>query len=292
MSTINTNIQALTTAATLGMNQELQNNSIERLSSGSSILTPGDDPSGLAQSDSLSADNQKLGAASTNVQNALSYTQVAEGNLSVMSSIVDRMSELASESQDPTKNATDTGNYQIEFKSLQDQLRSMIGGDSSEIGGTTVSSPGGSFDGTTLFGSTAAGGVTMDVGDSASDQLTIPDINLQSGAMLGLIQQDSSGNYTLSATSASALSQVTAASQQVSDGSASLGAAQSRLGMVAAALTTEQQNNSSAISGITDVNVAQESTQLAKYNILVQSAAAMLAQANTLPESVLKLIHS
>lgn len=291
MSTINTNLAALNSAMALDRNQDLLNDSIERLSSGSAIVNPGDNPAGVAVSDSLTSDNNLLTAASTNVQNALSYAQTSDGFMSTMSSVLSRMSELATEVEDPTKNASDDSQYELEFSSLQDQLRTMIGGSAAAIGGTTVASPSGTFNGTTLFGSTATGGTTVEVGDAADETITIPDVNLQSGAMLSLIQQDSSGNYTLDAATAGAITTITNAIDQVGSGRATMGAAESRLSLTASSLTVQQQNISSAISSISDVNVATESTMLAKYNILVQSGASMLAQANQDPNAVLKLIQ-
>jgi flagellin len=292
MSSINTNTTALNAAFNLDRSQELLSASLDRLSSGSKIVNPGDNPGGLAVADTLTGDNQRLSAASSNVQNTISYAQTADGYLSGMSDVLNRMSELATDSSDPTKNSTDTADYEVEFKSLQDQLRSIVGGSSSDIGGSSVTSPSGSFNGTTLFGSTAAGGMTVEIGDESSENITIPDVDLQSGAMAALIGQDSSGNYTLSATTSGAIADITAAIQQVGSGRATLGAAESRLNLTASTISTEQQNISSAISGISDVDVASESTQLAKYNILVQSSASMLAQANQSPEAVLKLIQS
>jgi flagellin len=292
MSTITTNIQALTSALNLDRNQALLGQSLERLSSGSAILSPGDNPAGVADADSLGADGQRLNAASSNVQNAISYTQVADGNLSNMGDILNRMSQLTALTQNPVADAAENSDYQQEFQALQNQLRSMIGGSAAQIGGTSVTNPSGSFNGTTLFGSTAAGGLTLGVGDTPSDQLTIPDVDLQGGAMLAMIQQDSSGAYTLSATDSGAAAAIAAASQQVATGRAVVGGAQSSLNLRASALQVEQQNIASAVSSINDVDVAKESTQLAKYNILAQAGASMLYQANQTPQSVLKLLHS
>jgi flagellin len=291
MSSINLNTQTLSAAMSLDYNQELLSQSLERLSSGSQILSPADNPAGLAETDSLGADGQRLSAASTNVQNAMSYTQVADGGLTSMGDILNRMSELSTLSQDPTQNSSDVANYEQEFQSLQNQLRSMIGGSSAQIGGTSVTDPSGTFNGTSLFGSTAAGGTTLDIGGDG-EQLTIPDIDLQSGAMASVIGQDSSGAYTLSATDPGATTAINNAISQVASGTATLGAAQSALSLTASTLQVQQQNITSAVAGISDVNVASESTQLAKYNILIQSGAAMLAQANQAPQSVLKLLHS
>jgi len=292
MSTINTNTQALTAAIVLDRNQDLLGQSLNRLSSGSKIASPGDDPAGLAVSGKLSAQNQRLSAASTNVQNALSYTQTADSFLGNMGTLLNRMSQLATLSQDPTKSSSDIANYQQEFQSLQDQLRATIGGSTAAIGGTAdITAPLGTFNGTPLFGPTAAGGVTLDVGGSAGQQMTIPDVNLRTGAMLAMIQQDASGAYATKATDPGAIAAISNTIQQLGANRAIYGAAQSRLNLAASTLQVEQQNLSSAVSGISDVDVAQESTQLAKYNILVQSGTAMLAQANQDPQSVLKLLQ-
>jgi flagellin len=292
VSTINTNVSALTSALYLDRNQDLLGQSLNRLSSGSKIVTPADDPAGLAVAGKLSAQNLRLNAASTNVQNALSFTQTADSFLGSMTSILNRMSQLTTLAQDPTKNASDASLYQDEFKSLQDQLRSTIGGTTAEIGGTSdVTSPLGSFNGTTLFGATPNGGTTLAIGGAPGQQMTIPDVNLRIGAMQSLIQQDSTGAYTLSATNAGAGDVVTSSIQQLGADRAIYGAAQSRLNLAATTLQVEQQNLTSTVSSISDVDVAQESTQMAKYNILVQSGTAMLAQANQEPQSVLKLLQ-
>ena len=292
MSPINSSLHAMNTALTLNRERGLYSQTVDELSSGSTLVDPGSNPAGLAAADSLGADGGRLGAASTNVQDALGYAQTADSNLAVMGSVLTRMSQLATESQDPTKNASDLANDQQEFSSLQDQLRSMIGGSAAAIGGAGVTAAGSTFNGNALFGSTAAGGVTFDIGDTAAQQMTIPDVNLQAGAMAGVIQQDASGAYPLTAAGSGVTSALDAALQQVAAGRATFGSAQSSLTLSASALQVEQQNVASAVSGISDVDVAQESTQLAKYDILMQSGAAMLVQANQTPQGVLKLLRS
>jgi flagellin len=112
---------------------------------------------------------------------------------------------------------------------------------------------------------------------------------LRTGALLSLIQQDSSGNFSLNVSSAST-ADLAAATQQVAGVQATFGAVQMRLNVVAAGVQTQSQNNTSTISQINDVDVAAASTQLATYNVLVQADAAMIAQANTNAEAVLKLL--
>lgn len=290
MSAINTNLQASLAARSLDQTQELLSRSLNRLSSGSKIVNPSDDAAGLAVSEKLDAQNLRVQAAATNVQNAVSYAQTADSFLGSVNGILSRLGELATMASDVTKSSADVALYQQEFSTLQDQLRSTIGGTTTEIGGTTgVSSPLGSFNGTALFGSAA--GPTVSIGESAGQQMTLPNADLRSGPMLSLIGQDANGNYTLKAVDASAVGAITSSTQQVAGQRASLGAAESRLQLAATTLQVQSENIGSTISRIRDVDVAQESTQLAKYNILVQAGTAMLAQANQQPQNVLKLLH-
>ena len=292
MSVINTNIQALAAARNLNHSQEMLGRSLARLSSGSKIVNPSDDAAGLAVSEKLAAQHKRVRAATTNVQNAVSYIQTTDGFMGGMTNILSRMSELAILAKDVTKNSTDIALYQEEFQALQDQLRATIGGTTAEIGGTVaVSSPLGAFNGITLFGPNATG-LQVTIGQDVGQTMTIAESNLRTGAMLGIIQQDGSGVYSVSVTSATAIAQLTNGIQQVASERATLGAAQSRLELATTTLQVEYENLESAISRIRDVDVADESTRLAKYNILVQSGTAMLAQANQTPQTVLRLLQS
>jgi flagellin len=291
MSVINTNIQAMAAARSLNASQEMLGRSLTRLSSGSKIVNPSDDAAGLAVSEKLDAQNRRVQAATTNVQNAVSYIQTADGFMSGMTKILSRMSELAILAKDVTKNASDVDLYQQEFTALQDQLRATIGGSSSEIGGTTITTPLGAFNGISLFGSNSAG-LTVTIGQAIGQDMTIRESNLRTGPMADLITQDSSGVYNMGIADTGLIGSITDAIQHVASERAKLGASQSRLELAATTLSVEYENLSSAISRIRDVDVAKESTQLAKYNILVQSGTAMLAQANQSPQSVLKLLQS
>jgi flagellin len=292
MSVINTNIQAIAGARNLNHSQEMLGRSLTRLSSGSKIVNPSDDAAGLAVSEKLDAQGRRVKAATTNVQNAISYVQTADGFMSGMTKILSRMSELAILAKDVTKNTTDVALYQQEFTALQEQLRATIGGTTTEIGGTAnVATPLGAFNGITLFGPNAAG-LTVTIGQAVGQDMTIAESDLRTGAMLEIIKQDATGAYTLASTDSTSIQKITDAIQHVAQQRASLGAAQSRLELASTTLQVEYENLSSAISRIRDVDVAEESTQYAKYNILVQSGTAMLAQANQTPQTVLKLLQS
>ncbi len=291
MSVINTNIQAIAGARNLNHSQEMLGRSLTRLSSGSKIVNPSDDAAGLAVSEKLDAQGRRVKAATTNVQNAVSYVQTADGFMSGMTKILSRMSELAILATDVTKNATDIDLYQQEFIALQDQLRATVGGTIAEIGGTTgVAAPLGAFNGIILFAPNPSG-LTVTIGQAVGQEMTISESNLRTGDMLAIINQNAAGVYDLASNDSDAIQKITDAIQHVAQQRATLGAAQSRLELAATTLQVEYENLSSAISRIRDVDVAEESTQLAKYNILVQSGTAMLAQANQTPNSVLKLLQ-
>ncbi len=291
MSVINTNITAIAAARNLNASQEMLGRSLTRLSSGSKIVNPSDDAAGLAVSEKLGAQNRRIKAAVTNVQNTISYTQTADGFMSGMTKILSRLSELAILAKDVTKNSTDVALYQQEFSALQDQLRATVGGSTTEIGGTAaIAAPLGAFNGITLFGSSATG-LIVTIGQAVGQEMTIGQTNLRDGAMGTIIGQSSGGVYNRSISDSSTIGDITAAIQDVATERASLGASQSRLELAATTLQVEFENLGAAISRIRDVDVAEESTQYAKYNILVQSGTAMLAQANQTPRTVLQLLQ-
>ena len=281
--TINTNPAATAAARNLNHSQEMLNKSLSRLSSGSKIIQPSDDAAGLAVSEKLQAQNRRLDAAATNVQNAMSYIQTADGFMSSMSKVATRMSELSMMAKDVTKNAGDVALYQQEFQALQQQL-------SDTIGGGALATPLGTFNGITLFGPNATG-LSVTIGEGAGQTMTIAETNLQDGAMNAILSQAAPPAFDVTVTTANVADLVVAAIQDIATERAILGASQSRLDVAATTLSVESQNLEAAISRIRDVDVATESTQFAKHNILVQSGTAMLAQANQLPQSVLKLLQ-
>jgi flagellin len=140
-----------------------------------------------------------------------------------------------------------------------------------------------------LFGGGA--GLTVTIGQAVGQNMTIGASNLRDGDMVEIIEQDNAGDFGVSVTDSDAIEKITAAIQDIATERATLGASQSRLELASTTLSVERENLSSAISRIRDIDVADESTQYAKYNILVQSGTAMLAQANLSPQSVLKLLQ-
>jgi len=269
---INTNYAATVASNNLAASNTMLQRSLNRLSSGSKIVMPADDAGGLAVAMKLSAAAKRQGAVSANVGNSVSYLQTQDGALKVGAKILDRMSELKTFYIDPTKNSSDLANYDSEFSALQKEL-TAVGAES--------------FNGIALFG-TASLDVKVTEDHSTSSQVTMAARDFSSTTA-------SVGVGVLTATAASSLgsitlSAITTAIQNVATMRANNGAEQSRLAFAAELLTTNKANLEAANSRIMDVDVAEESTQLARWNILTQSGTAMLSQANGSAQTALRLI--
>jgi flagellin len=277
---INTNINAINATRNLNESNAMLSRSLARLSSGSKIVKPSDDAAGLAVSEKLQAQNARLMAANTNVQNAQSYVQTADGFLKSMNQMLTRMSELTAMAKDVTKNSSDIDLYNAEFVALKAQLLGTIGD------GTTT--PLGSFNGISLFGPNATG-LVVTIGEATTQTMTISEINLRAttSAVAQLVSLVGAGGFDVRNSGALVVSAI----QQIANERATLGAAQSRLEVASAQLQVQYENLEAAISRIRDVDVAEEATALAKAQILVQSGTAMLAQANSVPQSVLRLLQ-
>lgn len=270
---INTNYSASIAANNLSTANSMLQKSLNRLSSGKKIVSPADDAGGLAVSMKLQAASKRQGAVNGNLGNVTSYLQTQDGALKVAGEVLERMSELKTLYSDPTKNSNDQGNYDSEFTALQTQLTNL----SSE-----------QFNGVNLFGSTGLSVAATEDG-STSTQVSLTARQLSStGTGVGAIV--AAGVSSLGSSSLS-LSTITTAIQNVASLRATNGADQSRVGFASELLTTNKANLEAATSRILDVDVAQESTQLARWNTLVQAGTAMLAQANGSAQTALRLLQ-
>jgi flagellin len=265
---INTNIQALAAADNLQASSDMLAKSLSRLSSGSKIINPSDDAAGIAVDSRLDSQTKRLGAAQNNVVNAISFTQTQDGYLKKIAKALDRMSELSILAQDVTKSDADRSLYDTEFSQL-----------SAYITNTSTKE----FNGVSLFSGTVLN-VTL---DSEGNTFAMSSVDLGAGAYATAL-----GTGVATTTGAlGALNAVKAAINQLASDRATIGAYQSRLNYTSEQLTISQENLTAASSRIQDTDVAEEATQYARYNILVQSGTAMLAQANALPQSVLRLLQ-
>jgi len=265
---INTNTHAQTASSNLQTSQMMLSKSLARLSSGSKIVSPADDAAGLAVASRLDAQVQRIDAAKYNVGNAISFTQTQDGFLKKVGKALDRMSELSILSQDATKTDSDRALYNQEYQ----QLGSYIADASTK-----------DFNGVSLF-STNSLNVTV---DSEGTTFNMSGINLSTSTYTTAL----TSNISSTTSASTALTNVKSAISQLTTDRSTLGAFQSRLNFTSEQLVVSKENLSAASSRIKDVDVAEETTQYARFNILVQSGTAMLSQANNMPQSVLRLLQ-
>ena len=270
---INSNIAASVAANNLAYSTSMLQTSLNKLSSGSKIVNPSDDAGGLAVSMKLTATINREADLQNNISDATSFLQTQDGALQVAGSILDRMSQLETLYQDPTKNSSDQANYSDEFTQLQTELGNL----SSQT-----------FNSISLFASSTGQSLTVYTDDSlSSSQAVAVSQQALSDSTAGVGAVTSTGVSGLGGLS---LSTITNAIQNVATMRANNGAQQSRLNFASTMLTTNSTNLQSAVSNITDVDVAQETTNLAKWNVLVQAGTSMLSQANQSAQTALKLI--
>ena len=265
---INTNPSAAMAARILGESSSALQKSLSRLSSGSKIASPSDDAAGTGVAMKFGAQINRIQAAKDNLGNAISYSQTQDGFLGKIGNALDRMSELAMLAQDETKTNADRALYDKEFQKLDDFITAIK---SKDFNGVSL------FQGTTVLAVTVSdSGTTM-----GGAGVTLTGTNWTSVA---------SSQVTTSALAQVALTQVKGAMSLLSSARADVGANMARYEAESSALSVQKDNMSAARSRIADVDVAQESANFARQQILVQSGTAMLAQANVLPQSALRLI--
>ena len=322
--TVNTNASASYANFHLSKNQSALQKSLTRLSSGSRITQPIDDAGGLAVSLKLQSAITRLDGAQKNVQNAISFLEVQDGVLEAAGKIMNRMIELKGLSTDVMKNSSDNANYNREFKDLQQQLFDMgalkfngvsLFATTTTFGGGTaavfnnldqnlaldntvdviVSSEGNSGPKVSVNKSLLFSALTIttnDVSVSASYNGTRNDAMRNQGdsnaGTMTFIAEDAASTINLTDISVGVFTQ---AVQNIATLRADNGASMSRLRFASDEMARQQSNLEAANGRIIDVDIAAESTRLAKYNVLVQASASMLAQANTQPEIALMLLR-
>jgi flagellin len=265
---INTNIEALRASSNLKSSTDMLAKSLSRLSSGSKIVNPADDAAGVAVASRLDSQIKRTDAAKTNVVNAISFTQTQDGYLKKIAHALDRLSELTLLAMDVTKGDNDRARYNTEFQPLV----AYVGSASSK-----------DFNGVSLFSSNTLA-VTL---DSEGNTFNMTGTNLGVAAYTDAL----ASSVGTTAAALTALTNVKAAINQLASDRATIGAFQSRLNFTSDQLVISKENLAAASSRIQDTDVADEATQYARFNILVQSGTAMLAQANQLPQSVLRLLQ-
>ena len=313
---ITTNAAASSASYYLAKNQAALQKSMTRLASGKKIVAPYDDPGSLSVSMKLNASISRLSGAQNNLQNSISFLEVQDGILESAGKILNRMNELKGlASQDPMKSAQDIASYDNEFRDLQVQIFQMSNQ---------------TFNGVSLFANFALDGTTESLfrTDSTNNTISIhtsPDgangskVSLHRAALLSAITIDadnltaanafsgannsaaagSTGTFSFAASTnagAMTLDKVSSAvfEQALSNVAflrAQVGGTMSRVTFASENIASQKTNMKAALGRIVDVDIAEESTELAKYNILTQASAAMLAQANTSADVALMLLR-
>ena len=269
---IQTNYAALSAQKNLSANQKLLAGSFQRLSSGYRVNSAADDAAGLAISESMKSQIRSYTVAQRNASDAQSMAQTAEGALGDVHDIMGRMRELAMQSSNGDLGSTDRGYIATEFKSLQAEVTRIQGS--------------AQFNGKKLINATAST-TTFQVGlnNTASDQIAVTFGGVQ------LTTITSTGTDVSTATGAlNALSTIDTAIQNVSTARSNFGTAMNRMDFATSNIQTMQLNITAANSRIRDVDVASETAELSRNQVLTQAGTSVLAQANQIPQLALSLI--
>jgi flagellin len=277
-----TNISAMNTQQNLLKSSNAVSTSMARLSSGLRINSAADDAAGYAISQGLTSQVNGLNQASSNTNDAVSMVQTASSSLNDVQNMLQRVYELGVQYNNGSNSSTDKSDIQAEVNQL-----------TQEIDRQQSSS---NFNGLNLLNGTAgsSGTVTFQVGANAGDTLTATFSDIEGTSGLGGLgfswSSATTGGTVIDLSSASALSSVTSAINNISSMAATLGAVQNRLQYTSDSIASTEQNLSASNSQIKDVNMAQEMTNMIQEQILEQAGASMLAQANSQPQLILKLL--
>lgn len=325
---ISTNSAAASAGYYLGKNQSALQKSLTRLASGKKIIAPYDDPGSLSVSMKLQASINRLAGAENNVKNAISFLEVQDGIMSFAGRIVDRMAELKGlSSQDPMKSSQDQASYNDEFKDLQVQLYQMsqqtfngvslfarystdangqvvvsssnetvFRGDTSQDNTLTIftSSDGSTGSRVSVHKSAYLSALTINTGASdlsvsvwgASDKYN--ETSNATGKVFSFAATSLAATFTLDQISVGVFAK---ALENIASLRAQNGGTMSRLTFSAEMISQMRTNMKAALGRIVDVDIAAESTELAKNNVLVQASAAMLSQANSSTDVALMLLR-
>ena len=278
-----TNTSAMDTNRNLVASSNAVSTAMQRLSSGLRINTAADDAAGYAISQGLTSQVNGFDQASRNVGDAVSMVQTAESSLNNTQSMLQRVRELAVQYQNGDLSSTDKTDIQNEVNQLTQEV-------DRQRGAVT-------FNGINLLNGTAgsSAGVTFQVGANSGDTLSASFADIEGSSGLGVTgfswSQAASGGTVFDLSQANALSTLDTAIGNISNLAATLGAVQNRLQYTSDAISSTEENLSASNSRIQDVDMASEMTTLTQQQILQQAGTAMLAQANSQPQLVLKLLQ-
>ena len=277
------NIPSLTAQRILGVNNNRLSLSVERISSGIRINRAADDAAGLAISEGLRSDIRALRQAVRNASDGISLMNVTEGALNEQSGILIRLRELASQAATGTVGSTERATIQLEFSALRSEL--------DRISATTE------FNGLKLINGNLASTVSSNshtLIQIGIDSTANSRIDLNTQINLASIDSTQLEIHNLSVTASSealtALDKINDAIASITESRGKVGAVQNRLTRSIANLSVSVENLTAAESSIRDADIAEEVAELTRNQILVQTATAMVGQANLIPQSVLQLL--
>lgn len=286
-STINTNLISLNAQRNLNTSQGSLATTMQRLSSGLRVNSAKDDAAGLAIAERMNAQVRGMNVATRNANDGISMAQTAEGALSKIGDNLQRMRELAVQAANDTNNSADRGSLDKEYQQLAQEIARVV---------TSTK-----FNGRQLLNNTAATVFQVGANTGSDNQITLTSVDLSAASALdvtagspaslnGALGSLSSGSTDATAARAS-MDSIDKALDLVNDNRATLGAAQNRFEAVVSNLQVAAENASASRSRIMDADFAAETANLSRTQILQQAGTAMVAQANQMPQSVLKLIQ-
>jgi flagellin len=283
--TINTNLVSLNAQRNLTGSQGALATSMQRLSSGLRVNSAKDDAAGLAIAERMNAQIRGMNVAARNANDGISMAQVAEGALSKVGDALQRMRELAVQARNATNSSSDKDSLDKEFGELAKEIQRVLGG-------TT-------FNGKAILGPDA-GTLTFQIGANTTtdDSIDIGTENLQSSTVITVVAgTDNTGSLRGTINSAATvgdikdvIDNIDLAIDLVNNTRATFGATQSRFDAIVSNLMVSAENQTAARSRIMDADFAAETAAMSRAQILQQAGNAMVAQANQLPQQVLKLL--
>ena len=283
--TINTNVASLNAQRNTAANSASLSTTMQRLSSGLRINSAKDDAAGLAIADRMNTQVRGMNVAVRNAGDAISMAQVAEGGLSTMNDMLQRMRELAVQASNAPNSAGSAGDIaklDNEYKQLGAELSRML--DATQ------------FNGEKILNTSASYVFQVGANAGAENQITIAngDISLSGNAAFSAVASGGASATLITGTASANTANIAAldaAISAVNDRRASLGALQSRFENTISYLRTASENQSAARGRIMDADFAAETANLSRTQVLQQAGTAMIAQANQAPQQVLALLR-
>jgi flagellin len=279
--TINTNIASLNAQRNLNASQGSLATSMQRLSSGLRVNSAKDDAAGLAIAERMNAQVRGMNVAVRNANDGISMSQTAEGALAQVSNSLQRMRELAVQARNSTNSSSDKDSLNKEFSQLQAEISRVLGG-------TT-------FNGKHILGADATSLIfQIGANTTTDDTITISTSNMTIDATISAVTNSSTAliDHTADASAlGTVIDNIDFALDNINDTRATFGATQSRFDAIITNLQTGVENQSAARSRIMDADFASETANMSRAQVLQQAGTAMVAQANQLPNQVLKLLQ-